>query len=287
MFNYDFLPAKYMIQIYPPEFSELHVLEVGYNDLNHVAPFKHQRKQEFFTLHFVLEGEGTLFFRGKSYNLKENDMFFLPPNEAIKYFPKSTNPWKYFWVAFNGSKAEEYMKKFLFSVENPVYKAQTAEQFKMLARDFFYNNPNYNSSAEKCLAFFYTLLGRLKEERLGLPHGAHNETDYYIERIRKLVYLNYSNPNFKMEDLALMIHLSHSYMCSIFKKATKISVKAYLSGVRMEQAAELLLNTDSPISDIGYKVGFIDALYFSKKFRETYGVSPSQYRKANKNNPTP
>ena len=107
--DFDFIPSKCIARNYAPFFQELNVLEVGYNDLKNIPPFLHMRKQNFYTLHFVLDGTGELTFRDHVYRLKENDMFFLPPLETFKYYPLANNPWKYFWFALSGKTAEKYL----------------------------------------------------------------------------------------------------------------------------------------------------------------------------------
>lgn len=48
----------------------------------------------------------------------------------------------------------------------------------------------------------------------------------------------------------------------------------------MKKAAELLITSDVNISEAGYQVGINDPFYFSKCFKNTFGKSPSQYRKS-------
>ena len=48
----------------------------------------------------------------------------------------------------------------------------------------------------------------------------------------------------------------------------------------MEKAAELLTNTGMPINEVATKVGYPDPLAFSKKFKESYGMSPKAYRES-------
>ena len=49
--------------------------------------------------------------------------------------------------------------------------------------------------------------------------------------------------------------------------------------LRIEQAARLLRETDLPVMEVGFSVGFDNFSYFIKRFRSVYGVSPSHYRK--------
>lgn len=55
----------------------------------------------------------------------------------------------------------------------------------------------------------------------------------------------------------------------------------HLANIRMDLAVSLLNHTDLPIQAVAYRVGFNDALYFSRAFRSKFGVSPRQFREQN------
>lgn len=56
----------------------------------------------------------------------------------------------------------------------------------------------------------------------------------------------------------------------------------FLREARMKKASRLLLTTGDSINDIAYSCGFSDAKYFSKCFKASRGLSPSEYRTAEK-----
>jgi AraC-like DNA-binding protein len=51
--------------------------------------------------------------------------------------------------------------------------------------------------------------------------------------------------------------------------------------LRIAHAKKLLLENESTISEIAYTCGFVDSNYFSKRFKQITGVSPSEFRNAN------
>jgi AraC-like DNA-binding protein len=71
-----------------------------------------------------------------------------------------------------------------------------------------------------------------------------------------------------------------SHLARSFKATFGLAPMSYLTGVRAEVAATLLLQTDRPIAAIGAEVGWPDPNYFARRFRAHVGTSPSAYRAA-------
>lgn len=53
----------------------------------------------------------------------------------------------------------------------------------------------------------------------------------------------------------------------------------YLKKIRVENAKNLLLNTDQTVEDISYAVGYSDIKYFSRLFKKLTGLTPTEFRK--------
>lgn len=100
-------------------------------------------------------------------------------------------------------------------------------------------------------------------------------------RIDSLVdYLTtHANENFDCAMLSKMIHMSESSLRRLFKRYTGKTPTEFLHELRMTTAARQLLVSDDRISTIAYALGFETPNYFSRMFRQTFGVSPKEYRK--------
>lgn len=104
---------------------------------------------------------------------------------------------------------------------------------------------------------------------------------------RMTVFLRYIKKHYadhvSLESLAESAHVSKSECLRCFKSSLQTAPYQYLTEFRLSKAAELLINTDIPIGEIAESVGFSQTSHFGKCFREKTGVSPSEYRKRNKN----
>jgi len=82
--------------------------------------------------------------------------------------------------------------------------------------------------------------------------------------------------------LTTLTGLNSSKLQEGFKHLFNKTVNQYVYNMRIELAKELLMNTDDSISEIVYKVGLSSKSYFSKIFKNEYGVQPSSFRKTKK-----
>lgn len=79
--------------------------------------------------------------------------------------------------------------------------------------------------------------------------------------------------------LAEEFHLSASYISQLFKNEIGVNSLAYLTNIRMEQAKKLLLSTPLSIAEVSERSGYGDYRVFTKAFKKSEGVTPSQYRR--------
>ncbi len=89
---------------------------------------------------------------------------------------------------------------------------------------------------------------------------------------------NYSQ-NLKLSYFSDKYYFSKEYLSKIFKANYEIGIYEYVLQVRMERAKELLLDDSLKIQWISDRLGYTDSNYFSKAFRNYYGITPSQFRK--------
>ena len=82
-----------------------------------------------------------------------------------------------------------------------------------------------------------------------------------------------------LDDIANSAHVSRSECIRCFKNNVGETPVRYLTDLRIESAANMLMMTEKPVNEIAVKCGFDDMSYFSKIFKNKKGVSPSQYRK--------
>jgi AraC family transcriptional regulator of arabinose operon len=81
-----------------------------------------------------------------------------------------------------------------------------------------------------------------------------------------------------VERLAALVHLSPSRLSHLFAQQLDTTPQRFVERERMQVARQLLDLTSRPIADIARQVGYQDPMYFSRRFRQYSGSSPSEYR---------
>ena len=88
-----------------------------------------------------------------------------------------------------------------------------------------------------------------------------------------------------VEDAAQQAGVSSYYFSRKFKEQFQVSFSSYLNKIRLDKACYLLLHTPFTISEIVYKVGFQEASYFNRLFKQAYQLTPLEYRKQHQAGP--
>lgn len=103
----------------------------------------------------------------------------------------------------------------------------------------------------------------------------------FLMKLNGLISSNISLSNLNSEMLADKMCLSKSQLNRKVKSITGINTAAYIKQSRLAYAQVLLRNPEKTIGDIVLMCGFESASYFTKLFKEKFGITPSQYRKEN------
>ena len=106
----------------------------------------------------------------------------------------------------------------------------------------------------------------------------------FIERLDTEIQKNLQEPTFSIDTLAEIMCMSRSNFYRKIKGISGMSPNDYLKTIRLKMAAELLLQQEYRINEIYELVGFSSSSYFTKCFKEQFGVPPKEFLNNAKNN---
>lgn len=99
----------------------------------------------------------------------------------------------------------------------------------------------------------------------------------FAERVQIVMEKQLANADFTLDDFAAALNLGRTVFFRKMKGVMGYTPNEYMRVVRMKKAMELLLEGRYNVSEIAYKIGLKDPHYFSRSFKEHFGVSPSVY----------
>ncbi|MCR8559537.1 response regulator [Mucilaginibacter sp. BJC16-A38] len=104
-----------------------------------------------------------------------------------------------------------------------------------------------------------------------------SEDEKFLKNALACIETNVTNPNFSVEELSRHLNLSR---VSLYKKLLTLTGKTpvdCIRTIRLKRAVQLLEKSKLSIANVAYEVGFNNAAYFAKVFREEFGMLPSEY----------
>ena len=150
-----------------------------------------------------------------------------------------------------------------------------------------YDRFDYAIEAMHIKAFDY-LLKPWKEERLcelintAIENVRSMQKTDSIVHSQKDIIKDYIDRNYKKDisakDVAGILGYSDVYFSKVFKQLFDDNFINYLTKIRIDRAKVLLKDISFNIKEVGKSVGYADSNYFTKVFKRSVGISPSEYR---------
>lgn len=144
------------------------------------------------------------------------------------------------------------------------------------ASDLYIQKMDHARSVDEVMAlrldmfrYFTNRMANIKKERVCSKPVVQCQ-DFIRHHLMERISLN---------KLAEFVNLNPSYLSTLFKRETGLSVTDYITAQRIEAAKNLLSYSELSPTEIAQSLGFNTGSYFSKVFRTQTGMTPTQYRR--------
>ena len=234
----------------------------------------------FTELFYVVDGKGEFNIQGQRFPVKPNDFVIINPQVEHTELSSPDEPLEYIVLGIRGLS---------FSNLTPVSEGGHPFSFFNLRdeqKDILrYLNAMVQEATSQSMRYELVchnlleilLIKILRHQHFDLEVGKQSKATKDISFIKH--YLEtYYHESIQLEDLASMTHLSRFYISHSFKKEIGMSPMEYLIDIRIKESKILLRTTNYSISQVADIVGFTTPTYFSKQFRKSTGISPTDYR---------
>lgn len=231
-----------------------------------------------YIIHYILEGKGYYQVGEQKYHLSKGQGFLIEPETLTFYQADKQEPWSYLWIGFAGNNAENYLRDIGLNHEQLTFQSQQAEELKATIRTMLKYTIPTTSDLYEIQSLLYRFFSILTKDALIDSSQAPSQSNIYIERAIDYIRNNYFR-GIKVQDIADYLCVNRSYLYTLFEKNLNISPKDFLTKFRITRAQELLSYSEIPIESVALSCGYQDTLVFSKAFKRSVNVTPSEYRK--------
>lgn len=234
------------------------------------------RRRNYHFIHFVLAGSGTLEIQGTPHPVRKNQLFIVPAGELSTYRASEKTPWEYAWIGFMGMQSEQFLDALMDCSGDPyVLDCESADGYAARIESVLRIDGRGMAKHLRSNGMLFDLIGTLLDEKGADEPGRFGMSIPFLAR--QYLDLHYED-NLRIADVAAEVGVHVNYLADVFKKHYGVSPKQYLMQLKVHKAKELLQSTADPVYLVASSVGFSDALAFSKFFRRSVGLSPTEYR---------
>lgn len=221
-------------------------------------------------------GEGRVTIAGDTHMVGRASSVIIPAHTPHGYQASARDPWTIWWLHMRGCEAAE-LTGGLLSAGHAVSPLRSLDRVVALFDELLSLIERRSTPIQLLAAsgVAWHLLTRITGDRVLPTEGSALE--------RAIRYLDSRvDGTISVPELAALVGVSTSHLGAMFRQATGSGPAAYHASLKMARARELLDTTGLSITQVADAVGYADALYFSRQFRRTHGVSPSAYRRQHK-----
>lgn len=257
-----------------------------------------EHTHDFSELVIILEGTGDHIVNGKKFNLSSGDIFVLKNDdqhsfentknlkicniiyhENIMIYPKDDlNNIPGYLLLFHFNKKQKFAdynstihidSEELIEVENIIYRLVQEYEKKSLGHI-------------SVLKPYFKLLIILISSFYQQSKKSGNQSHFRLAKAISFIEDNFTKP-LTLIEIAHKANMSTSNFSKVFKEKMLCSPLNYVISCRLKKSCDLISKTDFSITEISGIVGFEDSNYFSRQFKQHFGISPMQFKRLHVN----
>ena len=170
-------------------------------------------------------------------------------------------------------------------IKNSVFELVLSARSLVLQLEPSYNNSAFDTAFSTLIStndrddIGHFILDRCMECAGAIAAIQEDSMNPIIQKACSYIENNISQ-DINLEQLSSYLNVSPFYLSKLFKEEKGTSFISYVTALRMEKAKQLLLDDSLIMKEIASKVGYNDQNYFSKLFKQEYGLTPTEYRKS-------
>ncbi|MEG0094316.1 MAG: AraC family transcriptional regulator [Erysipelotrichaceae bacterium] len=268
------VPVHYERLVPSLSINEIYGYYYQVRNANYVFPGE---KHDFWELSFIDNGILDSTIDDQNFQLKNFDLILYAPGQYHTQSTKEHQSCSYLTILFDMDiKEPERIINRVFTANRDIHNALN-DFIKVSSNETFYDS-------ELMLCYLKELIVKLLQfDFLSLTPIASTPMQQRFENELLNEVLLYINENIyeslTIEEICHKFSISRSSLQTLFKNNLNIAPKQYISDLKLNKSKLLIKESMYTISEISSKLGFTSIHYFSRKFKQQFGITPSDYAK--------
>lgn len=260
-------------------------------------------KHSHFEICYAFQGQGIFRIAEKDYTVRQGDVFVARPGNVHEIIASTADPlgiyfWSYTLIPVRDHKRKSQVEVDELEIDSILHAFQTSTCYvsnrvpameatlELLTEEIVKHQPGYRQIIEGLVTKLILDTARAtidpsiiqSAQEPAKMQSARTPEEAIVQIIVRYLRDNYAHP-ITIRDLAAQVHLSERHTSRLFHKVMGTSIIDYLTTVRLEVAAQRLIDHNTPIKEIAQECGYPDVRYFSTLFRLHNSMTPGAFRK--------
>ena len=233
----------------------------------------------YYQLDHIVRGRYKFTIDGHTFTAGVGDTILIPTN-CVHSFTEIGDETGY----YSEVKFSSFSKGVMEMCSDIGYLVQNDQFSGKLLKEICDENNNSTPKSEDIMGtYLYAILFKLtaRNRREKNTPSKYIEVSAYSAPVRDTI--RFLEDNYKkrlsLDDIVDQTTVKKSYLCSLFKKETTVTIFECLMTIRVRKAVELLSYTSLPLTQISVETGFVNVTHFNRVFTKHVMIPPGQYRK--------
>lgn len=248
----------------------------GYIKIDDIDVSLRRTRMDYYLI-YLINGVGHYIIDNVLIPANAGSIIIYRPNQYQDYYYKASDKVELYWIHFTGNQAESLLNDLNFTNSN-IYQVRIhteyIELFENIIHELQIKKPHFH---QLCISYLLQILSSFSRDESILLNKEKIFKNNYIENVIKAMNEEFQQ-EYTIEYYAKMSNLSVFQFIRNFKKITRFSPAKYIEKIRIAKAKELLYDSDLSITEISGIVGYRDPFYFSKVFKKSSSITPSEFR---------
>ena len=264
-----------------PLSRDCYPLATGYYETAYQHYMSRQRHDDNILI-YCFAGKGHLEAGGYNQQINAGELILLPSGTGHRYWADPSDPWSIYWCHFSGVQAAEYLQQ--IGPRDSASVISIGQLPALIAQFQTFLQATSNGFSTLAMVHAANMLKQLLTYlAVIVSQDQHQGKNVFnVEEIQAFMLQNLDK-KLNLDTLSSQAGLSKFHFSKKYQQVTGYSPIKHLIKMRMEYARYLVETSDSPIGEVAAKVGLDDPLYFSRQFKQVFGISPQFFRSQQKN----